>query len=71
MHSFPSLFNFDRLGPRIPAIAISPWLAKGVDSNEYEHSSLPASITKLFNLTKFLNPRRKIKKNKFFKKHLK
>ncbi len=28
----PHKFDFTRLGVRVPAIVISPWLAKGVDS---------------------------------------
>lgn len=43
-------FNFDRLGVRVPAILVSPWIPKGtvVDGRIFEHSSIPATITKHF-----------------------
>ncbi|KAI9304565.1 phosphoesterase [Cunninghamella echinulata] len=59
-------FNFDRLGVRVPAILISPWVKKGAvihepkgpfENSQYEHSSIPATIKKLFNLPKFLTKR--------------
>jgi phospholipase C len=45
--SFP--FNFDRLGVRVPAILISPWVQKGgVVDEVYEHASIPATATSYF-----------------------
>ncbi|KAM7522969.1 hypothetical protein LguiA_012871 [Lonicera macranthoides] len=44
----PFLFRFDRLGVRVPTIMVSPWIDKGT---EYEHSSIPATVRRLFNLT--------------------
>jgi phospholipase C len=43
-------FNFDRLGVRVPAILISPWIPKGtvVDGRIFEHASIPATVTKHF-----------------------
>jgi phospholipase C len=42
-------FNFDRLGVRVPAILISPWIAKGtVVDGTFEHSSIPATATNYF-----------------------
>lgn len=43
-------FYFDRLGVRVPAILISPWVPKGtvVDGRIFEHSSIPATVTKYF-----------------------
>lgn len=42
-------FAFDRLGVRVPAIIISPYIAKGtVDHTVYDHSSIPATVSKLF-----------------------
>ena len=47
-------FNFDRLGVRVPAILISPWIAKGtvvagpedpVNGRVFEHASIPATAT--------------------------
>jgi phospholipase C len=33
-------FAFDRLGVRVPALLISPWLSSGVDSTVFDHTSL-------------------------------
>eukprot|EP00939_MAST-03C_sp_MAST-3C-sp1_P001220 g1220.t1 len=53
-------FDFSRLGVRIPTIAISPWIPKGTlvheapdaqkpfPTSEYELSSIPATLRKLF-----------------------
>jgi phospholipase C len=50
-------FSFDRLGVRVPAILISPWIAKrtvvaGPEDNAngrvFEHASIPATVTKHF-----------------------
>ena len=43
-------FAFDRLGVRVPAILISPWVPKGlvVNSRVFEHASIPATVTKHF-----------------------
>ena len=43
-------FLFDRLGVRVPAILISPWVPKGtvVDGRVFEHASIPATVTKFF-----------------------
>lgn len=53
-------FKFDRLGVRVPTIAVSPWMPKGfvehkakgpmAPFSQYEHSSIPATVRKLFNL---------------------
>ncbi|KAG6375750.1 phosphoesterase family-domain-containing protein [Boletus reticuloceps] len=49
-------FSFDRLGVRVPSLVISPWVQKGalerLGPNDaiYSHSSLPAFISKLWNL---------------------
>ncbi len=51
-------FDFKRLGVRVPAVLVSPWIEKGqVDSTIYEHSSLPATIRTLFNLPHSLTDR--------------
>ena len=45
----PDPFHFDRLGVRVPAILVSPWVARGSVINDvYEHASIPASITQHF-----------------------
>ncbi|XP_068655886.1 non-specific phospholipase C6 [Aristolochia californica] len=55
----PFFFKFDRLGVRVPTIMVSPWIKKGAvfsrptgptSSSEFEHSSIPATIKKMFNL---------------------
>lgn len=56
----PYFFKFDRLGVRVPTIMVSPWIKKGTvisgpkgpaPNSEFEHSSIPATIKKIFNLT--------------------
>ncbi|KAJ8574442.1 hypothetical protein K7X08_026247 [Anisodus acutangulus] len=56
----PFDFKFDRLGVRVPTIMISPWIEKGTvvhgpngspfPTSEYEHSSIPATVKKIFDL---------------------
>jgi phospholipase C len=49
-------FEFDRLGVRVPAILISPWVQKGTvvkgpyepGGRTFEHASIPATVTKFF-----------------------
>lgn len=42
-------FAFDRLGVRVPAIVISPYIEAGtVDHTPYEHASIPATVTEQF-----------------------
>ncbi|KAL8495829.1 hypothetical protein ACS0TY_019803 [Phlomoides rotata] len=62
----PTNFKFDRLGVRVPAILISPWIEPGTvlhgpsgpyPTSQYEHSSIPATVKKLFNLENFLTKR--------------
>ncbi|GAB2303188.1 Non-specific phospholipase C4 [Dionaea muscipula] len=64
--SEPYNFKFDRLGVRVPAIFISPWIEPGTvlhgpsgpePTSEFEHSSIPATVKKLFNLKDFLTKR--------------
>lgn len=56
----PFFFKFDRLGVRVPTIMVSPWIKKGTvvsgpkgpaPDSEFEHSSIPATIKKIFNLS--------------------
>ncbi len=45
----PDPFHFDRLGVRVPAILISPWVEKGTVINDvFEHASIPATVTDFF-----------------------
>lgn len=55
----PHYFNFNRLGVRVPTIAVSPWIEKGTVehrpqgptlTSEYEHSSIAATVRTLFSL---------------------
>lgn len=42
-------FQFDRLGVRVPAILVSPWIQAGtVVDRVFDHASIPATITKFF-----------------------
>lgn len=49
-------FHFDRLGVRVPTVVVSPWIRRGrvehapAAGGAYEHSSIPATLTKLFGL---------------------
>ena len=59
-------FNFTRLGVRIPTVMVSPWIEKGTvvhrpdgpeATSEFEHSSLSATLKKLFGIPNFLTKR--------------
>jgi len=50
-------FNFDRLGVRVPAVLVSPYIAKGTvvpgpedvaNGRVFEHASIPATVTNFF-----------------------
>ena len=41
-------FNFDRLGVRVPAIVVSPYVTPGVSHTLFEHASIPATVTQQF-----------------------
>lgn len=44
-------FGFDLYGVRVPAIVVSPWVTRGhVDHTVYDHSSVLATLARLFNL---------------------
>ncbi|KAJ4769007.1 Non-specific phospholipase C1 [Rhynchospora pubera] len=63
----PFYFKFDRLGVRVPTLLISPWIDKGTvvhepngptPTSQFEHSSIPSTVKKLFNLnSNFLTKR--------------
>lgn len=63
----PYYFKFERLGVRVPSFLISPWIEKGTvihepngptPTSQYEHSSIPATVKKLFGLhSNFLTKR--------------
>jgi phospholipase C len=50
-------FAFDRLGVRVPAVLVSPWIPKAtvvagpedaVNGRVFEHASIPATVTEFF-----------------------
>jgi len=41
-------FDFTRLGVRVPAVLISPYIPAGIDHTVYDHSSIIATTFKLF-----------------------
>jgi phospholipase C len=44
-------FAFDRLGVRVPAILISPWVAAGTVINDtFDHASIPATVSDFLQL---------------------
>jgi len=44
-------FTFDQLGPRVPAIIVSPLIPRNlIDHRRYEHSSVVATLVRLFGL---------------------
>jgi phospholipase C len=51
---FPSIqpaFDFTRLGVRVPAVVVSPFVEPGsVDATVYDHSSIPATVNAVFGL---------------------
>jgi len=45
----PQPFAFDRLGVRVPAVLVSPWIKPGtVIHDRLEHASIPATVRALF-----------------------
>lgn len=45
----PDPFYFDRLGVRVPAVLVSPWVKPGSVINDvFEHASIPATMTDFF-----------------------
>ena len=50
-------FSFDRLGVRVPAVLASPWLDAGVESRPLQHTSVLATVKRLFGLSSFLTKR--------------
>ncbi|KAJ3253906.1 hypothetical protein HK103_007640 [Boothiomyces macroporosus] len=56
-------FAFERLGVRVPAILVSPWIPQGrvfrsgSDTRHFEHSSIAATLKKFYNWDGFLTKR--------------
>lgn len=56
--SYAPTFTFDRLGFRVPVVIASPWVKAGrVDSTQYQHTSILATVKKLFGWDQFLTKR--------------
>ncbi len=55
--SHPTPFGFDRLGIRVPAIVISPWIPAGTDDTVYDHTSVLATVRNVFGLPRALYAR--------------
>lgn len=56
-------FHFDRLGVRVPAVLVSPWVAKGTvisDGRNFEHASIPATASQWL-LPNFDNTQRSVR----------
>jgi len=51
-------FGFDRLGIRVPAVVVSPWVKPGcISSQVYDHASVIRTVFELFGLPGFLTRR--------------
>jgi phospholipase C len=45
-------FTFEQLGPRVPAVAISPLIPRNlIDHRTYDHASIPATLEACFGLS--------------------
>jgi phospholipase C len=53
----PPPFDFTRLGFRVPAVLVSPWLPKELNSTYYDHTSILATLKNFFGLKDFLTER--------------
>jgi phospholipase C len=56
-HHPPPPFTFDRLGPRVPTLIISPWVDKQVCSTELRHTSILRTVRERFGITRALSKR--------------
>jgi phospholipase C len=51
-------FAFDLLGPRVPAVAVSPWIERGtIDSEVHDHTSIMATLRELLSFEETLTDR--------------
>jgi phospholipase C len=55
--SFNPPFDFRRLGLRVPAVIVSPWIQPQIDTALYSHSSIAATLKEHFDLPQFLTQR--------------
>jgi len=48
---FPAGFDFKLLGPRVPAVIVSPWIEPGtIDDTRYDHASILRTVEECFGL---------------------
>jgi phospholipase C len=50
-------FGFDRLGVRVPAVMVSPWIPSSVCSTQFDHTSLLRTLMEQFDLPSSLGAR--------------
>jgi phospholipase C len=44
-------FKFDQLGVRVPAVVVSPFIARGhIDHRTYDHATIPATVERCFHI---------------------
>jgi phospholipase C len=56
--SYAPPFKFDRLGLRVPAVIVSPWVGKGVvESAQLQHTSILVTAREIFEISKPLTKR--------------
>ena len=62
----PNGFAFDRLGVRVPTVAVSPWIAKGTvvhepagpfPSSQFDHSSIVATVNRILGIAENMTAR--------------
>lgn len=53
----PPAFDCTRLGMRVPAILVSPWIPPSLDKTVYEHASVSATLKRLWRLPSYLTRR--------------
>jgi len=62
----PNGFAFDRLGVRVPAVAVSPWIARGTvvhepagpaPSSHFDHSSIVATVNRILGIAENMTAR--------------
>jgi phospholipase C len=58
LESSDPVFDFKRLGVRVPSVIVSPFTEAGViDSTVYDHASVPATLKEMLDLPAFLTAR--------------
>jgi hypothetical protein len=63
-------FKFDKLGVRVPAVLVSPWLDKGLIHDTFDHTSVLKFVVEKWGLTNLLGNRVASPTTNTFAKHL-